>query len=319
MSTNRTAKRTATTNTPAREAYISFNRDEWAALELVGYRERWTYMQLKWLANFKTGVVGNFGKQKLTYTALAKLITAPGVQGRGMGNTDDTQARDILQRLQAVGLVGDINTRTKGGLTFDLLLSPINRKSTKSTGQVAEQAAPLNISPEQEGHDRFIFPDQPDDEGPFSPDDDVPSFLQERVSTGLAADFPFPQSVMTLKESNNNTGVPPTAYAAGAPHSRSPFAAASPELTAQGNTKPLPPGQRTLSARDIQQNLADDWTCSNTDTYEALALYRKWSMNGITQDLLDEAKEADAAGQDPHSYTYTPMALAPFLANRLSA
>lgn len=319
MSTNRTTKRTTTTNTPAREAYVSFNRDEWAALELVGYRERWAYMQLKWLANFKTGVVGNFGKQKVTYTALSKLITAPGVQGRGMGKTDDTQARDILQRLQAVGLVGDINTRTNGGLTFDLLLSPINRKCTKPSEQVAEQAAPLNISPEQEGHGGHIFPDQPDDEGPFSPDDDVPSFLQEPVSTGLAADFPSPQSVMTLKESNNNTGVPPTAYAAGAPHSRSHFAAASPELNAQTNTKPLPPGQRTLSAQDIQQDLADDWTCSKTDSSQAWDLYQKWSMQGITQELLDEAKETGAAGQDPYSYTYTPMALAPFLANRLSA
>ena len=102
------SNKTKTTNTqPVKEgtAYISFNRDEWAALQKLGFRERWAYAQLKWLANFKTGMVGNFRKQRLSYQEIANLVTAPGVQGRGMGNIDDTQAADFLQRMAAVGLL----------------------------------------------------------------------------------------------------------------------------------------------------------------------------------------------------------------------
>ena len=57
------------------DAYISFNKDEWAALQKLGFRERWAYMQLKWMANFKTGMLGNFLKQRLTYQDIAHYET----------------------------------------------------------------------------------------------------------------------------------------------------------------------------------------------------------------------------------------------------
>ena len=89
-----TTKKAAPASTSV--VYVSIKKDEWAALQRLGFRERWAYMQLKWPGNFRTGMVGNHMKQRLTYQDIANLVTAPGVQGRGMGNIDDTQAADFM-------------------------------------------------------------------------------------------------------------------------------------------------------------------------------------------------------------------------------
>ena len=106
-------------------SYISINLGaEMAALEQLGFRERWAYLCCKKKSNFKTGIVGRFGNQKLVYGDIASMIIAPATQGRGQGAIDDTQAKDFLERMEAVGLVANIGRRTNGGLVLNCLYRP---------------------------------------------------------------------------------------------------------------------------------------------------------------------------------------------------
>ena len=116
--------------------YISIKVEvEMAKLRLLGFRDRWAYLELKGLSNFKMGTCGEFKDQRLSYRSSAALMTVPGIQGRGDGNIDDTQAADILKRLEAVGLVANIHRQPNGGLRFDLPLSPIDREKLETSGE----------------------------------------------------------------------------------------------------------------------------------------------------------------------------------------
>lgn len=264
---------------PAKEgtAYVSFNRDEWAALQKLGFRERWAYAQLKWLANFKTGMAGNFRKQRLSYQDIANLVTAPGVQGRGMGNIDDTQAADFLQRLAAVGLLVQHPNRPNGGLLLELPLSPINRKPTALT-------APAPV--------KAISPDQPGRQGAISPDDDVPPFDEIPMATQVCDHADLSPSVLALTKLKNNTVGQLPASAEVAPPSRAIGAAAALEIPAT-----QPRAAAPLTARQIQHALSGDWTFTQTDTPEAFALYASWADAGITLEDLHGAMTS--LGEDP--------------------
>ena len=275
---SRTTK--SATAKPAKEgtAYISFNRDEWAALQKLGFRERWAYAQLKWLANFKTGMVGNFRKQRLSYQDIANLVTAPGVQGRGMGNIDDTQAADFLQRLAEVGLLVKHPNRANGGLLLELPLSPINRKS----------AAPIAPAPVQ-----TISPDQPGSQAAISPDDDVPPFDENPAATRVCDDASPSLSVLALTELKNNTVGQPPACAEVAQPSRATGAAAAWE-----NPATRPSAASALTARQIKDAVAGNWMFTQTATPDALALYASWADASITLDDLHAAM--DMVGEDPN-------------------
>ena len=152
------------TGKPKKEVYISLNLEEIAALERLGFRERWAYLALKRAANFKTGTVGEFGRQKLSYTDIAKLIVPPpGVQGRGEGKIDDTQASDFILRMEAEGLVSGIGRRPNGGLRFDLPMSPIGRQKA---GAPTQQAGKMPvISPKPTTQESDVCSSDPDDSG----------------------------------------------------------------------------------------------------------------------------------------------------------
>ena len=145
---------------PSQKAsYISINLGaEMVALEQLGFRERWAYLCCKKKSNFKTGIVGCFGNQKLVYGDIASMVIAPAKQGRGQGAIDDTQAKDFLERMEAVGLVTNISRRANGGLTFELPLSPM--KARPAAGEIqdispAEEAPklPENLCPQRESDD----------------------------------------------------------------------------------------------------------------------------------------------------------------------
>ena len=284
---------------PARDVYISFNKDEWVALQKLGFRERWAYMQLKWMANFKTGMVGNFRKQRVTYQDIADLVTAPGVQGRGMGNIDDTQAADFVNRLAAVGLLVQHTKRDNGGLVFELPLSPINRKASLLKTPVAPPQQPVH-TPEQ------IFPDWGDPEGVFSPDDDTPPFDDSPMPTRLSDAFDLSLSVMALTKLKNNTDGAGSAGADAAPPSRATGAAADLE-----NPQRQPAAGASLTTRQIQAAIDGDWTFTDTDTPEARRLYESWAGAGITLSDLHEAM-ASLEGHEGSS-ELTPMSLNPRL------
>lgn len=283
----------------ARDAYISFNKDEWAALQKLGFRERWAYMQFKWLANFKTGMVGNFRRQRLTYQDIANLVTAPGVQGRGMGNIDDTQAADFVGRMADVGLLVQHAKRANGGLLFELPLSPLNRQAS-----ALKPADP--ISQEHRGAAEPISPDWGAPEGAFFPDDDSPPFDDIPMATRLSDVVDPSLSVLALTKLKNNTDGAGTACADTAPPSRATGAAAD-----RGILPGQPSTDAPLTAREIHAALAGDWTFTQTDTPEAKTLYESWAEAGVTLGDLHAAM-ASLEGHDGSS-VLTPASLTPKL------
>lgn len=296
-----TAKKTATGET--RDAYVSFNKDEWDALQKLGFRERWAYMQFKWLANFKTGIVGNFRKQRLTFQDIASLVTAPGVQGRGMGAIDDTQAADFLDRLAAVGLLVRHTNRENGGLMFELPLSPINRQASSLKTQAATPLVQGDVPDE-------ISPEQPPSGSTFSPDDDIPLFDESPATMLLSNTSDLSLSVMALTKLKNNTDGLRSANADAAPSSRATGATTSLE-----NPHRQPMAAAPLTAREIHAAVAGNWTFTHTDTPEAWTLYASWAGSGISLIDLHAAMtslEENASGPD-----LTPVNLAPKLGSKV--
>lgn len=107
--------------------YLSIKRDECDILRTLGLRERWLYTEIKWLAEFKSGIAGYFGKQRITYDQLAALVHVPASQGRAADSIDRKEALRLMQRLEQAGLVADISERKDNhGLTFKLPLSPLD-------------------------------------------------------------------------------------------------------------------------------------------------------------------------------------------------
>lgn len=256
-------------------------------------------MQLKWLANFKTGMVGNFRKQRLTYQDIANLVTAPGVQGRGMGNIDDTQAADFMGRLADVGLLVQHSKRANGGLLFELPLSPINR-------QVSTLKTPVPTTQQPGRATEQISPDWDTPEGVFSPDDDTPPFDDIPMATRLSEVVDPSLSVLALTKLKNNTDGAGSASADAAPSSRAIGAAAALENPHRQSSAAAP-----LTAREIHAAIAGNWTFSETGTPDAWTLYASWAGAGIALDDLHVAMtslEEDARGLD-----LTPVNLAPKL------
>lgn len=138
------ATQAPTTAKPKAGVYISFNTAETAALQGVCLRSLRVYFELKWLANFKTGAVGKFGRQKLTYEGIAQRVAIPTSQGRsGSQNTiDGKEVARIIQRLEQAGLVKDI-ANTSDGLTLRLPLSPIRAGKSGMQEEAQEQEAPM--------------------------------------------------------------------------------------------------------------------------------------------------------------------------------
>lgn len=246
-------KQTKQRTNKAKEIYISLNLEEFAKLEKLSFRERWAYLALKRIANFKTGTVGQFGKQKLSYTEIATLIKPPaGVQGRGEGKIDDTQARDFILRMESEGLVSGIGRRPNGGLCFTLPLSPIDRTKVGKKPIISPEKAWSKI-------DEFI------------------------IAAAVAEVDPSPLSVMTSQENNINTEEAAIPSCDGAASCRAEGAAALRE-----NPPVVAAGAAPLSAQQIHDALAGGWQITGIDTDEAWRLYESWA-GSITLDELHAA------------------------------
>jgi len=256
--TKQTNKTASTPTKAKKEIYISLNLDEIAALEKLGFRERWAYIAaLKRLANFKTGKVGEFGKQRLSYTAISELIKAPpGIQGRGEGRIDDTQARDFILRMEAVGLVSGIGRRKNGGLRFDLPMSPIDRNKAMPIAPCTGQM--LNISP-----------------------DDIEAEIADSPELATHAEaLPPTQSVMTSQELNINTDEAADPSGDGAASDRA-FGATPCRAEGAAPVRENPPAVAAeaapLTAQQIYNTLADSWIITETNTPQAWQLYEAWA------------------------------------------
>ena len=251
---------------PENEVHITFNLDEFAALHKLGFRERWAYFVLKRHANFKTGVFGEYEKQKSSYQAIADLIKPPpGVQGRGEGRIDDTQARDFLQRMEAVGLVSGIGRRYNGGLRFDLPMSPRDRKKkANSTGLSAGEKTGQSA-----GEKENIFPEAA-----------VPEIAANREPVLDCEQSADHLSVLINKKTKNisidgadpsNDGTAPD-RAFGATPCRAEGAAPVRENPRAVAASPAP-----LTAQQIYTTLADSWVLTETNTPQAWQLYEAWA------------------------------------------
>lgn len=242
---------------PQKDVYISLNLEELAALERLGFRERWAYIAWKRCGNFKTGVVGEFKNKKLSQVELAAMVKAPpGVQGRGGGGIDDTQAGDFLQRMEAVGLVSGIGRRANGGLRFELPLSPIGRKKTDQADQSGGEKAD-------------IFPTEAALEIPANPS---PIWDGE--------EFPPPRSVLIKNKKININTDPADPSNDGAAPCRAEGAAPVRENLPAAAGGPAP-----LTAQQIHDALADSWTFTETGTPDSWKLYESWAGSVTLDDL----------------------------------
>jgi len=274
--TKQTNKTASTPTKPKKEVYISLNLDEIAALEKLGFRERWAYIAVKRIANFKTGKVGEFGKAQLSFTAISELIKAPpGVQGRGEGRIDDTQARDFILRMEAVGLVSGIGRRKNGGLRFDLPMSPIGRNKAAPIAQCAGQM--LNISP----------------------DEIEPEIADSPALATHAEASPPPQSVMTSQELKNNTDEAADPSGDGAASDRA-FGATPCRAESAAPLRENPPvagAPAALSAQQIHSALGGRWNFVEIDTPESWRLYDSWAGT-VTLDDLHAAMNSVEESED---------------------
>lgn len=282
--TKQTNKTASTQHEPKKEVHITFNLDEFAALEKLGFRERWAYFVLKRKANFKTGVFGEYEKQKSSYQAIADQIKPPpGIQGRGEGRIDDTQARDFLQRMEAVGLVSGIGRRANGGLRFDLPMSPRDRKKANSTGQSAGEKTG-QIAGEKED----IFPEAAASEIAANPQ---PIRDGEQSAHDL--------SVLINKKTKNISIEGADPYNDGSASDRA-FGATPCRAEGAAPLREPPPvagAPAALSAQQIHSALGGSWNFVEVDTPESWRLYESWAGN-ITLDDLHAAMTSVEENED---------------------
>lgn len=121
--------------------YVSLGFDELDQLQGLGWGERAMYLELKRLANFKTGKVGVFRSQALTWEELGRRVSVPSAQGRAAKLVDGKEAALMVGRLEAAGLVADQGRRENGGLTLTLPLSPIEKAATAAARPARQTAA----------------------------------------------------------------------------------------------------------------------------------------------------------------------------------
>lgn len=255
---------------PSKTVYVSLSLEELAALEAFSFRERWAYIAWKRIANFKTGVAGRFGKQKLTYVELAKRLNPPpGVQGRGQGAVDDTQARDILLAFERAGLVADIGKRgDNGGLTFTMPMAPIGGKNAAQTTQPTTQPSPVA------GQVPEIFPecDAPEI-------DEIPMVERtyRRSESSLSVSFNRNKNINTEADLGTAEAAPCRATGAAPRPGKSD---ATPDAAAS---------VQPLSIAEIEAMLLDDFTVTEVNTPAAREHYRAWERARITRIDLELA------------------------------
>lgn len=142
--------RKSKTDEESKTHYVSFNFDEIAKLKETGKDESqrgkmclrcWRlYFELKILSDFKTGAVGTFGKQRLSFERLAQMVSIPVTKGSTAATRtiDGKEIKRLLDTLTAEGLVADVTIEDQR-LTLRLPLSPISDDKKKAT--TVKQAA----------------------------------------------------------------------------------------------------------------------------------------------------------------------------------
>lgn len=245
--------------------YISFSKDESAALRRLGLRERWLYFELKWRSNFKTGWVGTFGRQALSYLELAEAVTVPAAQGRAAQLIDDKEAARLVDRLEAAGLVSDRGRREdNSGLKLRLPLSPI--VAPKEKAEVAARPAkklPL-AAPET---------------APQTPDWDL-GFADSDESLSVMMPYRHNNTVFSSNEADTSNGE-------GASPSPSCTECSSPP---QNSLEKSPSGQGPLTVQEIKQRFqSSPRGFTFISARDSQQFYKDWIARKVTREAFEAA------------------------------
>ncbi len=242
------------------QAYVSLNRNETTLLDQLPFEERWLYVKLKWLANFKTGRIAKFGRRVLTYEGIGEMIAVPSSQGRQAQPVTGGEVKRMIDRLETAGLVADHAYDTKAGVTLTLPLSPIRSAGAKErlqTGKGAQSPA--------KAHGTTVC----DEQQP-------------------------PQSVLMSYGHNNtffsNDGAGDT------PAPRRP-PGGSPAPSPKGGDKTDSAGALTVAR--IRELFEASWIEFHyLDTAETRRFFENWIKRGVTAEELEQAIGEVSAGQE---------------------
>ena len=136
----------------SKAVYVSLNLAEYEILmSKASFAEMGMYLILKKMANFKTGEVGSFRQQKLNYEKLAQQLSRPTRNTAPAETFDRGQARNIVARLERIGLVTDIRS-TNDALKMRLPLSPIHPLDELPP----EEPAPALAKPAECQHEHLV-------------------------------------------------------------------------------------------------------------------------------------------------------------------
>lgn len=254
-----------------REVYISLDQEEMGRLRQLSWRECWLYLELKWLANFKTGEIGTFMRQCITYEQLAGMIGKPTGQGREAEHFDGKEAARSLMRMHKVGLVGGIGRRENNGLQFTLPLSPIDQAAARQARLAAASGEKL-------------------------PDASMAQPAEKPDVAGDCPDSPQLESVLTTSNNINTFNTDGSDGAGDTPAPRGVGSDPTPGLS----TNP-PPG--ALSLARLKRRLHEAWFVY-VDTADSARFYANWLHQGFSEAEFEEAIEQIQQDDSP-----TPAAL----------
>ena len=282
------------------ERYVSIDPDEHAILKTLGLRERWLYMELKWMSNWKTGWVQKWRNMEITYQRLADSIHVPASQGRPEQKIDAKEATRLLMRLHAAGLVGEIENDAKTGLRFALPMSPIKKKEA-SEQRSAERQTKAENPPRLPNEPAILAARLPNEPSFESGENQEPM----RVSDGSADSL----SVMMMNNIHqypfNNTdaaGVRPAASARSS--------VAGDLLESPGSAAPVEVRGATASAPTVAAIKAVLHASRSEFSWvgarESEIMYRRWIKAGHG---LEKIKAAIATVEDDFTITPTPKAV----------
>jgi len=243
-----------------RETYVSLNRNETTLLDQLPFEERWLYVKLKWLANFKTGKIGKFGRRVLTYEKIGEMIGVPSAQGRPARPVTGGEVKRMIDRLEAAGLVADHGYDAKSGIALTLPLSPIRQAGAQGKLQTDES---VQLPAKAHG-------------------------------TTLCDERQAPQSVLMSYGHNNtffsNDGAGDT------PAPRRPPGGSPPPPSPKGEDKT---DSAPLTVARIRALFEASWIEFHyLDTAETRRFFENWIRRGVTVEELQQAIGEVAAGKE---------------------
>ena len=253
-----------------KEAYVSIDKDETQKLEQLPHAERWLYMKLKWLANFRTGKVGRFGNRVLSYKSIGEMIGVPSSQGRAAVTVSGGEVKRMLDCLHTAGLISPPQHDAVNGVSVTLTMSPIAPptapKKTAAKGMLQNQA--------------------------------LTQTSETPASARAGGDSDDSLSVLMSFGHNNTFFNTDSTDGAGDTPAHTPV---SPE------TPPTQTAHGGLSAAQFHKRLTESWyEFQYLDTDVSQTFYRGWEKRHVTEAEFDQAVERV---ESDDSVTPTPGAI----------